>query len=38
MSDTFLTPWDSGLYGSRVTFLAGNAGPPRCRGCKTPAV
>ena len=25
MSDTFLTPWDSGSYGSRVTFLAGNA-------------
>ena len=25
MSDTFLCPWDSGSYGSRVTFLAGNA-------------
>ncbi|MDR1905060.1 MAG: xanthine dehydrogenase family protein molybdopterin-binding subunit [Treponema sp.] len=25
MSDTFLTPFDSGSYGSRVTFLAGNA-------------
>lgn len=25
MSDTTLTPWDSGSYGSRVTFLAGNA-------------
>jgi CO/xanthine dehydrogenase Mo-binding subunit len=24
MSDTTLTPWDSGSYGSRVTFLAGN--------------
>lgn len=24
-SDTTLTPWDSGSYGSRVTFLAGNA-------------
>ncbi len=25
MSDTFFTPFDSGSYGSRVTFLAGNA-------------
>ena len=25
MSDTFLTPWESGSYGSRVTFLGGNA-------------
>lgn len=25
MSDTFTTPFDSGSYGSRVTFLAGNA-------------
>ena len=25
MCDTFETPWDSGSYGSRVTFLAGNA-------------
>jgi 4-hydroxybenzoyl-CoA reductase alpha subunit len=24
-SDTTLTPWDSGTYGSRVTFLAGNS-------------
>jgi CO/xanthine dehydrogenase Mo-binding subunit len=25
MSDTFFTPFDSGSFGSRVTFLAGNA-------------
>lgn len=25
VSDTTLTPWDSGTYGSRVTFLAGNS-------------
>lgn len=33
-SDTTLSPWDSGTYGSRVTFLAGNAARRAAVDCK----